>query len=275
MRYVAIEASDIGINKIVNQDSLLIRHTTHGKDEILMAIICDGIGGLSDGEVASATVVNRFDEWFSKSLPHELHDVDMDVIGEKWSLLLKTLNIEIQESGLAHGKRMGTTFTGVIFVNGQFVLVHIGDTRFYHIGNSLKQISKDHTFVAREVENGRLTPHEAKNDRRKNMLLQCVGASRMISPQIVHGSVEPGTYLLCSDGFRHKLSEDEIYDAFNPKELSSKQKMHDVLKALIELNKQRNEKDDISAILIKADPNIETKRTYIANVLRKFSSDKI
>ncbi len=252
MRYVAIAESRAGMNKKANQDSLLVKHATYGKTEILMAIICDGMGGLVKGEVASAAAIDKFDEWFSKDLPHELQSVNMDVIGEKWSLLLKTLNEEIKEYGLMFNEKMGTTFTGVLFINEQFVLAHVGDTRFYHIGTSIKQISEDHTFVAREMKNGRLTPKEAKKDKRKNMLLQCIGASERVSPQIFCGVVEEGAYLLCTDGFRHKISENEICDALKGKKPRCKWKMRHTIKRLIALNKMRDEHDDISAILISA-----------------------
>ena len=57
MRYVAIAESDIGIARDINQDSVLIKHATYGSNEVLMAIVCDGMGGLSRGEIASATVI--------------------------------------------------------------------------------------------------------------------------------------------------------------------------------------------------------------------------
>lgn len=252
MRYVAIAESDIGIAKDTNQDSILVKQATYGKSEVLMAIVCDGMGGLSKGEIASATVVREFEEWFSKELPFELKNVDMNVIGGKWSLLLKTLNNRIQEYGQKFGERLGTTFTGILFIDNKYVVVHVGDTRLYHIGTSLRQLTDDHTYVAREVNKGTLTPEQAKTDKRRNMLLQCVGASKIVEPQIICGEVEQGIYMLCSDGFRHKITEDEIYKSFNFRRLIDKQKMLKESKHLIKLNKQRKEKDNISVILIKA-----------------------
>ena len=252
MRYVAIAESDIGIAKDTNQDSILIKHATYGKSEVLMAIVCDGMGGLSKGEIASATVIREFEEWFSKELPFELKNVDMNVIGGKWSLLLKTLNIRIQEYGQKFGERLGTTFTGTLFIDNKFVIVHVGDTRMYHIGTSLKQLTDDHTYVAREVNRGTLTPEQAKTDKRRNMLLQCIGASKTVEPQIICGETKQGVYMLCSDGFRHKVTEDEIYKSFNFRRLNNKRRMLKESNRLIKLIKQRKEKDNISVILIKS-----------------------
>lgn len=114
-------------------------------------IVCDGMGGLSRGEIASAAVIREFEKWFMKELPFELKRIDMNVIGYKWSLLLRSLNISIQEYGQKFSERLGTTFTGTLFINNQFVVVHVGDTRLYHIDTSLKQMTNDHTWLIQRV----------------------------------------------------------------------------------------------------------------------------
>lgn len=79
-----------------NQDSVLIKQAKVDGEEVLLAVICDGMGGLSKGELASATVIRAFAKWFDEELPYELENVDMQVIGAKWVLLLK--EIECQNS---------------------------------------------------------------------------------------------------------------------------------------------------------------------------------
>ena len=117
MHYMATADTDIGIKKQTNQDSILIKHGQYEKGEILLAVICDGMGGLKKGEVASATVVKAFSEWFDSELPFELKNLDMRIIGDKWALLLKDLNVKIAEFGQQDGIRLGTTFTGILFVD--------------------------------------------------------------------------------------------------------------------------------------------------------------
>ena len=97
MRFTATADTDVGLTKDINQDSLLLKHAKANEKEILMAIICDGMGGLALGELASATVIRAFAEWFDKELPFELKQLDMHVIAEKWTLLLKELNFKILE----------------------------------------------------------------------------------------------------------------------------------------------------------------------------------
>ena len=251
MHYLAIADTDVGIAKQTNQDSLLIKHGESEKGEVLLAVICDGMGGLEKGELASAAVVRAFAKWFDEELPYELKRLDLQVIAGKWSLLLKDLNLKISEYGQSQNTRMGTTFTGILFVENKYVAVHVGDTRLYHIGSSLKQMTTDQTFVAREVSKGTLTREQARTDKRRNMLLQCVGASAKIEPEILTGTVESGAYMLCSDGFRHEISEREIYESLQPVNLVDRNIMQRNVKHLIEQVKSRQERDNISVILVK------------------------
>lgn len=85
------------------------------------------------------------------------------------------------------------------------------------------------------------------------MLLQCVGASKVVDPQVILGTTERGAYMLCSDGFRHEISEREIYESLNPINLINKSAMHSNTEYLIELVKKRGERDNISVVLVKAE----------------------
>lgn len=254
MRFCATADTDIGTTKSTNQDSALIKHASYQGAEVMMAIICDGMGGLAKGELASATVIRRFSDWFDRELPYELQVPDMSVIGEKWSLMLKDLNVKIiqyaQQNGIAS---MGTTFSGILFVGDSYVIVHVGDSRIYHIGQTLSQLTEDQTFIAREIQRGTMTLEQAKTDKRRNLLLQCVGASAVVEPQVLVGRAVPGTYMLCSDGFRHEITEQEIYGALNPAVLVSKDVMHANAQSLIEADKARGERDNITAVLVKAE----------------------
>lgn len=107
--------------------------------------------------------------------------------------------------------------------------------------------------ITREIRKGTMTAEQAKTDKRRNMLLQCVGASEILEPEVLVEKVEKGAYMLCSDGFRHEITEKEIVESLNPINLINKNAMHSYAKYLIELVKQRNERDNISVVLIKAE----------------------
>lgn len=253
MKYLAIAETDVGISKNVNQDSLLIKHASADGVEILMAVICDGMGGLSSGELASATVIREFGKWFDNELCDELDRFDLKIIAEKWVLMLKDINSRLLAYGAERNENLGTTFSGVLFYGNSYVIVHVGDCRIYQIGSNISRLTVDHTYIAREISLGNITPEQAKTDKRRNMLLQCVGASKVIEPQILLGRTETGTYLMCSDGFRHEISEETIRDNLCIGRSRDKNIMHNNVRYLIEEVKRRKEKDNISAILIKAE----------------------
>ena len=253
MRYLATADTDIGISKSTNQDSVLIKHASYQGQELLLAIVCDGMGGLSKGELASAAAIREFSKWFDDELPDELDQPDMNVIAGKWCLMLRDLNARIHEHAKPLGISMGTTFCGILFLGDSYLIENVGDSRAYQIGSQMNQLTEDQSFVAREVRRGAMTPEQAKTDKRRNLLLQCVGASDAVEPQIIIGRVEKGAYMLCSDGFRHEISEKEMYESLNPVNLVNKNAMHSNAKFLIELVKKRRERDNISVVLIKAE----------------------
>lgn len=256
MRYFAAAETDIGTTKKSNQDSLLIKHAESSEGEILMTVICDGMGGLQRGEVASAAVIEHFACWFDEELPEELWNIDMDVIGCKWEFMLKELNLKIMEYGRKSNVTLGTTFTGLLCIDDKYLIGHVGDTRLYQIdpgSSAVKQLTEDHTLVAREIREGKLSYEQAERDKRRNILLQCIGASGRVTPQIITGKLQGGTYLLCSDGFRHKINEEYFHENFNAGTIVSRETIHDKLHQAISTVKARGEQDNISAILVKAE----------------------
>ncbi len=253
MHFVAIADTDIGISKNTNQDSILIKYAKFDEGEVLMAVVCDGMGGLAKGELASATVIRAFNNWFDEDLPYQLVNADMNVIGGKWDLMLKTLNSKIGEYGKSRNESLGTTFSGILFINDRYLIVHVGDTRVYYLGSSMSQLTTDHTFVAREIDRGTMTLEQSKTDKRRNLLLQCVGASPVVDPQVLVGKTNSGAYMICSDGFRHEITEQEMFESLKPVNLINKEAMHSNVRYLINQVKKRNERDNISVVLIKTD----------------------
>lgn len=254
MKYMVAAETDVGMKKNVNQDSVLVKHAKTDLGEIVLAVICDGMGGLEKGELASATVIRSFATWFEQELPKELVHRNLTVIAQKWEGMIKNLNVKINSYGQRHGVQLGTTVTAVLCLDNQYLAVHIGDSRLYFLDDTgIHQLTTDHTFIARELEKGTMTLQQAKVDKRRNMLLQCVGASTQVEPEILYGNIKRGIFLLCSDGFRHEIREAEMFQTLHAGVLLDQKTMKKKLHYLIELVKQRQERDNISAILIKID----------------------
>ena len=147
---------------------------------------------------------------------------------------------------------MGTTIVAMLIMNDHYYLMNVGDSRAYLLADQLYQLTKDQTFVQYEIDAGRLTEEEAKYHPQRNVLLQCVGASEVVTPDFYEGPVYPDTvFMLCSDGFRHIITPEEIYQYLNPSVLVDENVMKNNAVYLTELNKQRREVDNISVALIR------------------------
>lgn len=251
MEFINGYCTDVGIKKAVNEDSLLISQAVTSKGNVFFTLVCDGMGGLSSGELASATVIKRFSDWFKNDLKELLKRKDFQIsdLKEPINRLLKNLNQDILLYGQDNKINLGTTATGMLIFNDKFLIFHVGDSRVYRLNNTITQLTEDQTWIHNEILKKRITIEQAKTDPRRNILLQCIGASKTVSPMFFNGTVHHGeVYLLCSDGFRHMVDETEILESLNLGQRLSSELITAKLHELVELNKVRNETDNITAI---------------------------
>ncbi len=263
MGYLLSYHTDTGRVKNVNQDALLLQSGCFKGEQIVLAVLCDGMGGLEKGEAASAAVIRRFAGWFRKELPVMLKkglDRLENSVLSAWTGILEQEDEAIGIYGRRHGVLMGTTATAMLFAGGVYYIAHVGDGRVYELdasGDWIWQLTKDQTLAEREVEQGRLTKQEAESDSRRNVLLQSIGAGSCMGgrpvPSFMRGPVRRGrVYLLCSDGFRHEISEEELLQAFHPSAMAGESDMKRACIRLTELDKARGENDNISVLAVKA-----------------------
>lgn len=255
MKFTTAAYTDVGIRKKTNQDSLLIIESETDYGHILMSIVCDGMGGLSKGELASAVIIKVFKNWFEKELPTLIvTPLEAEAVFDGWNKLVQNISHKISLYGNSQGAKLGSTLVVILFYENQYFVMNVGDSRAYKISNGIFQITKDQTYIQREMDLGRLTPEQARVDPQRNVLLQCIGASDVVIPDTYVGMVNPGdVFLICSDGFRHVITPDEIYQSLNKDTALNEIMMHEALVRLTELNKYRREDDNISAAAIRAD----------------------
>lgn len=260
MRFLSIAHSDVGIKKETNQDSVLIKEASTDCGRVLLAVICDGMGGLAKGEVASAALVRAFSRWFEEELPFLLYEdgkcvqPDFAALQTSWNNLIAEVNRRITDYSTGFHAPCGTTVVGLLLMGKHYYSVNVGDSRAYQIDTSLHLLTKDQTFVQREMDEGRMTAEEAKTHPQRNMLLQCVGASPFVAPDFLEGDYKAGDlFFLCSDGFRHVITEEEFTKLLKPEKMQDEKALRDMAVYCTELNKQRRETDNISVILIKAE----------------------
>lgn len=253
MDFIISASTDIGTKKKVNQDSLFVRKFDAEGQTAVFAVICDGISGMNHGEEASGAVVKGFSDWAYAELPILLKtSVEDHVIRKQWSALVEKKCAEIYQNGVQNGCSSGTTATAMLLTPHRYFLLHVGDTRAYELYGGIKQLTEDHTVAAKEIRLGNISPEQTKNTPMESMLTRCVGALPEVQADFFFGDTKRGAvYMLCCDGFRHKVSEWEIYECLMNGEGDS-QKMKQCEEYLIELNKQRGEKDNISVITVAA-----------------------
>lgn len=265
--YLTSVYTDAGIKKKTNQDAVLVKAADTDYGRVLLAVVCDGMGGLAKGEVASAALIRAFSDWFEERFPVLfVQNFQEEALRRDWDQLISDMNSKISDYGIGHGLRLGTTLAGLLLVGSRYYIINIGDSRIYQITDRLIQLTRDHTYVQREMDLGHMTCEEAMRDSRRNVLIQCVGAGSAIAPDYYTGVFEKNTvFLLCSDGFRHLVTPEELYQCLNPRVLQTEKQMAEQAVYLTELNKSRNETDNISVALIKV---CQGREGYAADRLR-------
>lgn len=251
MKYIQSYFTDIGTKRKTNQDSLALLKADTDFGEVLLAVICDGMGGHQYGELASKTIVKHFEKWFKMEFPILLYSgIDEKLLFQEWDRLIRGCNAELVKYGDERSLELGSTLTAILLVEDHYYFAHVGDSRLYEITDEhATQLTQDHSLIAEEIRNGVLTEEEAKKDKRKNMLLECVGITNSI--KIDFGSeraLQKACYLLCTDGFWHKISGQEMTHYLRGAQFPDNKMLRMHLNYLVEEVKSRGEKDNITAI---------------------------
>lgn len=244
-----------GVVKKVNQDALLIKIAEFRKKEILFAAVCDGIGGLEGGEDASSCVIKVVSDWFETDYADLLKNgnstlhvrTSLDDILHKVN---DAINVECEK-----GRAMGTTFTSMLIdnYNNTLIVAHAGDTRLYKIHDSdIEVITADHSVVAEEVRRGLISEESARFDKRQNQITNCIGAntSGKLYDFIIQKPETDCVYMLCTDGFRKMVSSKEIHQKMLPSSNQDGDALKSSLQYLLNLNIERKESDNITALAV-------------------------
>lgn len=253
MRFLVSASTDAGTVKTINQDSVSVQLLEQGGRQLVFAVLCDGMGGLQRGELASASVIYAFRSWCSGRLALLLRSGLQDGdIRREWTQVIVGCNEKIKTYGVENGVKLGTTATVMLLTENRYYVANVGDSRAYELREQVVQITKDQTVVAREIEMGLLAPEQAETDPRRSVLLQCIGASEEVYADFFFGEpLDNAVYLLCSDGFRHKITPAEMLACLEPYRMNSPENMRQNEQALIRMVKERNERDNITVATIR------------------------
>ena len=164
MEYIATYHTDVGTRKETNQDSLAIKVVNTKEGNVAFAIVCDGMGGLAKGEVASKEVIEAFCTWFDDTLVDEIQNgtfTEQNLVSQ-WDDIIQIQNRRLGAYGEENHLQLGTTVSAILLYKDQYYIVHVGDSRVYELTKTAKQLTNDQTFIARELAAGRMTPEQAK-----------------------------------------------------------------------------------------------------------------
>jgi len=198
--------SDVGRVRSANEDYFLNEKIA---DHEYVFIVADGMGGHQAGDVASSLAAETFVENYKI-----LRKKNFTIANSIEVALKKANQVILKKAAADPNKRgMGTTFSALVISDRKASLVHIGDSRIYMIRkNKIRKLTVDHTFVEKLVEDGRISPDEARDHPQKNVLYMSLGAREGFVPQILGDmDVEDGdVFVMCSDGLSNMVADDYI-----------------------------------------------------------------
>jgi PPM family protein phosphatase len=246
MGIICAGATDIGLKRKTNQDSICLDHDHH------FFAVADGMGGHNGGDIASQLSTKMMPEFVKKNVSEDPQISMKNMIQEINSAILAKAEKEPELQG------MGTTISAIHFAGPQLVIGNVGDSRVYLINNNhIYQLTRDHSFVQEKLNMGIYTRKEAVKDPQKNVLVRSVGFEADLLVDVFHYRIcKNDIFLICSDGLHGKVSDSDILHIVH-KNISdpSRCQASEVDSAVNELIEQANNnggQDNISVILAVA-----------------------
>lgn len=213
----------------------------HNEDAVLclpelgLWAVADGMGGHECGEVASALALDTLRQSVvaGSGLESSIHAAHQAILAA------------VQEEG---GRRMGSTVVAVRFVDADYEVAWIGDSRAYRISlDGIERLTRDHSWVQAMIDAGELSLDEARQHPRRNIVTQCLGqGEQALEVGRAQGSLAPGELLLlCSDGLTGELTDEQIQEV-----CAGAATLDELVDELIGLANRLGGKDNISCIVL-------------------------
>ena len=253
MNYRYYLKSDIGTTHAVNQDSAFaqVKNTALGK--AFIGVVCDGMGGMSDGEYASGLVSGAFMDWFREFSPCNSDGRMQERLFADWDVLISRCNDELYRLGVRQHAAMGTTLSALLILDGGYYITQLGDSRVYHrSGGSLAQLTRDHSYVMDMVQKGMMTEREAVSSKQRNILTKCVGCAADIAADLYSGCVSQGdVFLMSTDGFHSGTGLEAINRIIGADSAVKRSGLKGCILSAIKERKKNGEKDNITALAVQ------------------------
>ncbi len=230
--------SDPGLIRSSNQDAY------YTDPEARFFIVADGMGGHAGGEEASRIATKEIQEYLLKNWDSPKSGQE---ILQEACFQANTAILQDQQNNPERAD-MGTTVVAVMVREGESpVFAHVGDSRLYRFRDSqLQQITQDHTWVARALKMGEISPEEARSHPFRHVLSRCLGREDLMEIDVQPLDVgKSDRLLLCSDGLTEELVDEKIASCFLDNPLLEKTAM-----LLVEGAKQEGGHDNITVVIV-------------------------
>ena len=233
--------TDIGKKRESNQDAF---DTGYFNDGTVWAVVCDGMGGVSGGQVASSLCIDKTVNAIKRSYREGM------TVNNVRNMLVSAINAAnsyVFDESLKDRelKGMGTTIVATVIVNNSIAVVaHVGDSRAYLINDSITQITKDHSFVQLLIDNGKITVDEAEAHPDKNIITRAIGIEGFVDVEVdIIDIKKADKLLLCTDGLNGCIKDEIILQTVKEYGDSSTEK-------LVEKANNNGGHDNVTVVLI-------------------------
>ena len=233
-----------------NQEDCIYPLKGEATDQNRVFVVCDGMGGMDKGEVASAAVCSALSK-----VCESLYDADKPFTDADFNQALQQAYDALDAADVNHEATMGTTMTFICFHRGGCLVAHIGDSRIYHLRPEMgypagvRFRSRDHSLVQQLYDLGEISYHGMGTSPRKNVILKAMQPyqDQRTKATFAHiTDVKAGDYFyLCTDGMLEQMDDDELLSIVGNAEKSDEEKVQQLVALTV------NNADNHSAYLIK------------------------
>lgn len=235
-----------------------------------LVVLADGMGGYNAGEIASGMAVSVMSTEI-KNHPQGMHPYNRNSSGEEIGLALLRENIEKANASIYSAAQsqpqyagMGTTIVAGLFYDNRVVVGHVGDSRMYRLrGETFETITKDHSLLQEQIDDGMISKEDARVSRNKNMVTRAVGINAEVDVEVHVHDVQIGDiYLLCSDGLNDMVEDDDIGGTLQILQTN----LPLAASQLIDMANDNGGRDNVSVILVRVNGDFAAPRGWMARL---------
>ena len=236
----AYSVTDIGRKRQLNQDFVFTCVVPLGNLPNLF-VVADGMGGHKAGDYASKCTVETIVEEVAKSGKKE----PVAILDDAIQFANKLIRSKSLEDANLDG--MGTTVVVSTYVDDTLYVANVGDSRLYVIGDTITQITRDHSLVEEMVRMGGIDRVAARNHPDKNIITRAIGAANSVNVDFFEVTMKPqDLVLMCSDGLTNMIEDEEILRLVkSEKDLKAKADL------LVKTANDNGGKDNIAVLLMQ------------------------